>query len=90
MSALTNISSIADVKAFFTEMVLILVDEFHPDDDFSSYKHKSGPEKGLPIFTPEEIEQHNNLLAQCFDVCDATDEDIYDLGWEIIEEHLDI
>lgn len=83
---LTKINTIDDVKAFFTHVVEIIGDEWHPDDDFSFYTDKKTKE---PLFTPEEIALYNRLLAECFEVCEKADEDIYDLGWEIIEKSIE-
>lgn len=80
----SHIQTISEVKAFFHHVVFERKADFHPDDDFSQYL---SPKKE-PLFTPEECVIYNALLAECFTVCDAKDEDIYDLGWDVLEKFL--
>ena len=82
----THITSIAEVKAFFAQMVERAGDEWHPDDSYSSYKDRKTKES---LFTPEEIVECERLQAECFAVCDAKGVDIYDLGWEAIEASIE-
>jgi len=82
----SHIETLDDVKVFFTFVVERLGDEWHPDDDYSFYKDSKTKE---PLFTPDEIVLFNRLQAECFAVCEKADEDIYDLGWEIIEKSIE-
>ncbi|MDO4194937.1 MAG: hypothetical protein Q4D33_02170 [Prevotellaceae bacterium] len=82
----SHITTIAEVKAFFIEMVKIAGDEWHPDDSYSSYKDRKTKEC---LFTPEEIVECERLQSECFAVCDAKGVDIYDLGWEAIEASIE-
>ena len=79
----SHITTIDEVKAFFTQMVTIVGEEWHPDDDYLSYKN---PKTREPLFTPEEAQVYNGLQRECFAVCEAADVDVYDLGWEVIEK----
>lgn len=83
----SHIETIEDVRAFFTLVVERVGDEWHPDDEYSCYKD---PKTKESIFTPEETALYNRLQKECFDICDAKDEDIYDLGWEVIEKFLNL
>ena len=80
-----EIQTLSDVRAFFERMVAIVGDEWHPDDDYAVYRDRKTKQ---PMFLPEEIETNNRLQAECFAVCEALDEDIYDLGWDVIEKSI--
>lgn len=82
----SHIQTIEDVRNFFTFVVEKIGDEWHPDDDYSFYKDNKSKE---PLFTIDEITLYNRLQAECFDVCQNADVDIYDLGWEIIEKNIE-
>ena len=84
-TALSNITTVEEVKDFFHFIVFDLHLEFHPDDAFGDYKK---PKTKEPLFTAEDCETYDRLMAECFAVCDAADEDIYDLGWEQLEKAL--
>lgn len=83
----SHIQTLEEVRAFFTFVVEKIGDEWHPDDDYSFYKDLKTKE---PVFTPEETALYNRLQQECFAVCEKNDEDIYDLGWEIIEKFMDL
>lgn len=81
----SHIQTLDEVRAFFAFVVERVGEEWHPDDDYSVYKDQKTKD---PLFTPDEASLCNRLQKECFDVCDALDEDIYDLGWEAIEDTL--
>ena len=81
----SQIGSLDEVKAFFTHVVAVVGDEWHPDEDYSSYKDAKTKEC---LFSPEEAAAYNCLQEKCFAVCEAAETDIYDLGWEIVEKWL--
>lgn len=79
-----QISTIDDVRQFFHTVVYdYSLEEFHPDDDFSNYIN---PKTKEPLFTAQEATLFNQLLQESFSVCENADVDIYDLGWEVIEQ----
>ncbi|WP_214071825.1 hypothetical protein [Mucilaginibacter sp. dw_454] len=84
---ITIIKNLEDVK-LFTRQLVSEGTNFHPDDDFNNYVNL---ETGEPSYTLEEAEIRNQLLYQCFKVCEDSGEDIYDLAQEIflIETGLD-
>lgn len=74
-----KIETIEDVKTFFQQ----LKDEglnFHPDTQFEDYINI---ESKKPTYTLVEAELRNELLDDCFTICDDADVDIYELGMEI-------
>jgi hypothetical protein len=71
----TKIQSINDV----TEFAALLNNEgliFHPDDDFRDYINMNTNE---PFYTTDEADLRNNLMKQCFDVCEKAGADIYEV-----------
>lgn len=76
---LTQIATVKDVKAFAKQ----LIDEgvsFHPDDDFNDYVFFK---ENKPCYTKEKADFRNELMQQCFDVCDRDGEDIYAVMLEV-------
>ena len=75
---LKEIKSIGDVEAFAKQ----LIDEglsFHPDDEFNDYISLKDNKRS---YTAEEAESRNELMRQCFDICENEGVDIYDLMLE--------
>ena len=77
------ITTIEDVKAFAQYLVNDLHPNFHPNDDFSSYINY---EKNEPVFTPEEAAKYNALMNECFDVCEKTSADVYEIMGEYLKQ----
>jgi hypothetical protein len=74
-----EILGIADVKEFMRELVQEGTNA-HPDEDFSNYVNMN---TGLPSYTAEEAAERNRLMNQCFNVCEAAGQDVYDVMQEI-------
>ena len=53
---------------------------FHPDDDFSDYINLETQE---PTYTKDEADFRNELMNQCFTVCEKNGVDIYDTMSEV-------
>ncbi len=53
---------------------------FHPDDDFKNYINL---ETNEPTYSAEEAELRNELMNQCFAVCEKNGVDIYDTMSEV-------
>ena len=49
---------------------------FHPDDDFAEY---ISAESHHALFSNDEIELYNRLTDECFEICEAENEDIYEV-----------
>ncbi len=81
----SHITNLDEVKAFFSHVVSLIGDEWHPDDKYSFYLDVKTKE---PVFTTDQQALYDRLQAECFAVCEAADEDIYDLGWEVIEKKM--
>lgn len=84
---ITKIETIEDVK-LFAKQILNEGVSFHPDDDFNDYENSK---TNMPCYTAEEAEIRNNLMNQCFEVCNKADIDIYEIMLEetLIETGLD-
>lgn len=78
----TQISSVAQVQAFFRHLAGERKVSFHPDDDFSEYVHYT---TGKPLFCPEEAQLYNRLMDESFAVCCQANRDIYEIGLEEIQ-----
>lgn len=73
------IQTIEDIKIFAKQ----IIDEgvsFHPDDDFNDYVNLK---TNKPCYTTEEAEIRNNLMNECFNICDKEGVDIYDTMLEV-------
>ncbi len=76
---LTRIHSPKDIVAF----AKILISEgtnFHPDNDFNDYINL---ETQQPTYTKTEADFRNELMKQCFSVCNQNGIDIYDTMSEV-------
>lgn len=84
---LTKISTLEDVKNFARQLLSEGL-SFHPDDDFNDYVNL---ESNLPCYTEEEAELRNNLMNECFEVCEKEEVDIYSIMMEelLLESGLD-
>ena len=72
-----EINTTEDVSAFFKHLVEVFELNFHPDTPFSDYFHY---ETKADTFTPEQCEKLDRYMEQCFEVCEAANVDIYELG----------
>ncbi len=65
------------------EFAKLLIEEgtsFHPDNDFGDYINL---ETQQPTYTKAEADLRNELMSQCFSVCNENDIDIYDIMSEV-------
>ena len=79
----SRITTIDDVKGFFSHLVSECQIAFHPDDRFEDYV---SIEDGHNTFSQEECDIYNRLMDDCFDVCEKNGADIYALGLEIMRK----
>ena len=78
---ISQINSIDDVRTLVKDIVKEGVN-FHPDDDFRNYMcYNNGVIE--PFFTEEEAEFRNNLVTQCFEVCDREGVEVYEVALEV-------
>ena len=74
-----QINTSNDVVAFAKQLINEGVN-FHPDDDFKNYINLETDE---PTYSNEEAELRNELMNQCFAVCEKNGVDIYDTMIEV-------
>lgn len=74
----TKILTIEDVKKFAKQLTAEGL-SFHPDDDFNDYINFTTQ---TPSYGPEDAELRNELMNECFDVCEKERVDIYDVMME--------
>ena len=81
---ITKIITIQDVKDFAKQLTAEGV-SFHPDDDFKEYINFSSNE---PIYSIEDAEFRNNLMNDCFEVCENPTEPIDTLRKNTLESSI--
>ena len=72
-----NIQTPADVAKFFIWIVFEKKINFHPDDSFGEYENI---DKDEPTFSLEEANYYDEVMRQCFVVCEKFDRNIYKLA----------
>lgn len=82
-----KILTIDDVKQFAKQLTAEGL-SFHPDDDFQDYVNLS---TNAPSYSKEDADLRNELMNQCFDVCEKEGVDIYEIMMEemLLESGLD-
>jgi len=76
---LKKIETTKDVVAFTKQLIKEGVN-FHPDDDFKNYINLETDE---PTYSNEEAKFRNEMMNQCFAVCEKKGVDIYDTMSEV-------
>jgi len=76
---ITQIQTSEDVKAFAKQLIAEGV-SFHPDDDFNDYVNFT---ENKPCYSKEEADLRNEMMNNCFEVCEKEGVDIYDLMLEV-------
>lgn len=82
----SHIKTVKDVEAFFHYLVEDRNMTIHPDDDFADYIDSS---THLPFFTAEEATFFNRLMDEAFEVCEASDADIYWISFQELKKKID-
>lgn len=84
---INKISTIDDVKKFARQLTAEGL-SFHPDDDFNDYVNLQTND---PTYSAEDAEIRNNLMNDCFEVCDKEGVDVYTIMLEelLLESGLD-
>lgn len=70
-----EIKNLADVKLYADYLHDVCNLAFHPDDDFKDYICMATGERS---FSEVEAEENNNLMSDCFVICQNNSVDIYD------------
>jgi len=76
-----TIETIEDVKDFFRQLLSEGLN-FHPDTPFEDYING---ETRLDTYSLEEAKLRNELLDECFTVCDKFNADIYEIANEVFK-----
>ncbi len=76
---LKQITTTKDVAAFAKQLIKEGV-SFHPDDDFNDYINLETKE---PTYSKNEADFRNELMNQCFSICEKNGIDIYDTMNEV-------
>lgn len=74
-----QINNLNDVEAFAKQIINEGV-SFHPDDDFNDYVVLK---TNNPCYIKLEADDRNELMNQCFEVCEKNNVDIYDFMNEV-------
>ncbi len=82
-----EIKTIEDVKLFAFQLVNEEDLSFHPDDDFSDYINLETKE---PLYSVDEVIQLNQLLDECFIICEQEAVDIYELMGEPLFQRMKV
>lgn len=77
-----QIVTIKDVKEFFHHLVFDMNICFHPDDSFNEIT----PTNYLGFFSPNNMVLYDMLMDKCWDICEETKIDIYELGIKYIKK----
>jgi len=75
-----EIKTTKDVVAFAKRLIKEGVN-FHCDEDFKDYINLKTKE---PIYATEEAELRNELMNQCFTVCEKNGADVYDTMGDVL------
>ena len=84
---LKEINTIEDVKLFAYQLVNEENLSFHPDDDFEDYINLETKE---PLYSAEECKQLNQLMSNCFSICQQEEVDIYELMGEPLYQRMKV
>lgn len=76
---ISKIQNLNDVAAFAKQLIAEKV-SFHPDDDFNDYIFF---DTGKQCYTKKQAERRNNLMNECFKICENESVDIYNLMLEV-------
>lgn len=76
----TKISTIEDVEKFVKFIYEDLEVNFHPDDDFNDVINQETGEKS---FSEVEANMYNNLVNECFNVCERENVDLYEIAYNL-------
>lgn len=80
---ISRIQNIEDVKVFTRELLAEGIN-VHPDEDFHDFINADNS----AAFTPDEADKMNQLMDECFKICESAGEDIYGLVNEIFQQEL--
>jgi len=76
---IAKIQTSEDVRNFAKQLIAEGIN-FHPDDDFHD---TIDLETDKPTYSSTEADLRNELMSQCFEVCEQDGLDIYDISMEV-------
>lgn len=82
-----DITTIQDVKDFANYLVNVEHVNFNSDEDFRNY---ISYETLQPTYSEAEAVKRNNLMEQCFNVCERDNTDIYEVMGEYLIKALSV
>lgn len=82
---LSHITTRDEVRLFADYLVNGLDINFHPDDPFEGYVNCQTGER---TFSDMDAAVGNRLMDECFNVCDASEDEIYDIMGAFLFERL--
>jgi hypothetical protein len=84
---INKINTIEDVKLFAFQLIYEENLSFHPDDDFADYINT---ETKAATYNTEQASHLNILMDKCFDVCEQSGIDIYEIMGEPLFQRMKI
>lgn len=82
---ITQILNVNDVIAFAKQLIVNENLSVHPDDDFNAYVKY---ETKLPFYSDKEAEIRNELMTQCFNICEENNIEIYEVFYNEMQHLL--
>ena len=82
---ITQITNVDDVACFAKHLVQVEKLSVHPDDDFTDYITN---ETRIPFYTEKEAEIRNQVMNQCFDICERSNIEIYEIFYNEVKHLL--
>lgn len=79
------ITKVEEVASFARQLILEEKISVHPDDDFKDYIFCDTKQ---PIYSDTEAEVRNQLMNQCFEVCEQNNIEIYEIFYNEMEHLL--
>ena len=80
---ITNIDTTLKVRQWFDHLLKSEGLNFHPDNDFADYIWFDGTK----YYTKKQAKGRDDMMKQCFAVCERDGADIYGIGIEAFDNH---
>ena len=73
-----------DVGRFFFWLVFDCKIYLHPEDNFADYVDM---ETGEPTFNDKQCDMYNEIMDECFEVCEKYNRDIFEIAMRVLRLH---
>ena len=70
-----------DVGRFFVWLMFDCGINLHPDDNFFDYVD----DNGTPCFNDKQADMYNEIMDECFEVCERFSRDIYEISIRVAQ-----